>query len=94
MIFNITVFNQTYLYHKLMVGMKVIIIGKYNRLKNIIVASEVNEGVLPPTSQVQSIYHATSDLSQKTIKKFIDLALKTNIDIKDNIPETIRKKYS
>ena len=92
-IFNVIAYNQTYLYHELRIGMNITIIGKYNQIKNTITVSEIRKGLLPPIPKIESIYPTTSTLNQKTIQKFIDQALLKNIEIKDNIPENIQKKY-
>lgn len=92
-IFNISVYNQIYLYHELKPGMKVTIIGKYERTKNTITATEVREGLLPSHAKIEPIYPGTNDLNRKTIQKFIDLALTQNILIKDNIPNVLTYKY-
>ena len=92
-IYNIQIFNQTYLYHELSIGTKITVIGKYERKKNIITASEVRKGLLPSKPYIESIYHSTSNLNQKVITKFIQLALTSGIEIEDNIPEHLSKKY-
>ena len=92
-IFNIVIYNQTYLYRTLKIGMKITVIGKYNRIKNTITVSEIRPGFIPPTPKIESIYHTTSDITQKTIQKLIDEALLHPINIKDNIPENLQKKY-
>ena len=45
-IYNISAYNKVYLINELKGGAEVTIIGKYNKLKNTIVASEVRIGLL------------------------------------------------
>ena len=90
---NISAFNQTYLYRELKIGMPITVIGKYERTRNSIVATEVKKGLLPPNIQIEPIYASTSDLNRKIIAKFINLALIEYKDVKDNIPDFLINKY-
>ena len=92
-IYNVQIYNQIYLYHELSIGTKITVIGKYERNRNTITATEIRKGLLPNKPYIESIYHSTSDLNQKTIIKYIQLALKSGVTIKDEIPEYLVKKY-
>ena len=92
-IFNICAYNKNYLYKELKIGMKVTIFGKYDKTRNMIATSEVRKGLLPNKIQIEPIYHASSELTQKTIAKFINLAFQTSIEILDEIPEFLVNKY-
>ena len=92
-IFNISAYNQIYLHHELKIGMEVTIIGKYDRKRNAIVASEVRKGLLPSKVQIEPIYASTSELNRKTITKFIRLAFQKQPTIKDDIPTNLIEKY-
>ena len=92
-LFNISIFNQVYLCQKLKIGMNITIIGKYSKQNNTINVSEIRLGLLPPQPKIEAIYPATSDLNQKTITKFINLALKTDVQVIDYIPKQLIKKY-
>ena len=59
MIINITVYNKVYLHQELKCGKEVTIIGKYHKLKNTIVASDVRFGLLPPGAKIEPIYYTT-----------------------------------
>jgi len=93
-ILNITIYNQVYLYNELKYGKNVIIFGKYNRVKNTIVASEIRFGQLPDTPQIEPIYYATTGLSRKNIAKYIQNALTTDIEVESYLPEYICEKYN
>ena len=92
-LFNISVFNQTYLYQKLKIGMPVTVVGKYERIRNSIVAKEVTKGLLPIKPIIEPIYASTNDLNRKIIAKFIDLALLNCKNIEDEIPNSLIDKY-
>ena len=92
-IFNVSLFNQTYLYKELSIGTKITVIGKYERNRNNIVASEIRKGLIPPTTKIEPIYATTNNLDRKKIAKYIQLAFQETLDIKDGIPEELIKKY-
>ncbi len=93
-IFNITLYNQNYLYNELRYGKEVTIIGKYNRIKNTVVATEIRFGLLKSEPLIEPVYYTTSGLPRKNIAKFISSALQENIDIIDYIPDYLKNKYS
>ena len=92
-VYNVNVFNQVYLCHELKYGMNVIIIGKYDKYKNAIIASEVRIGELPSNVQIEPIYYTRSGVNRKVIAKSIEYLLNSNIDIKDYIPDYLVDKY-
>ena len=92
-VYNVNVFNQVYLCHELKYGMNVIIIGKYDRYKNAIIASEVRIGELPSNVQIEPIYYTRGGVNRKVIAKSIEYLLNSNIDIKDCIPDYLVDKY-
>ena len=93
-IYNIVVYNQTFLLKQLRFGMNVIVIGRYDKVRNIIVATEVRFGKLPKYATIEPIYSATEGLSSKVIVKAIDLALASDIEIVDYIPSYLIDKYN
>ena len=92
-IYNIAVYNQVYLLKELKYGMSVIVIGKYDKIRNTIVASEVRVGKLPKDIRIEPVYSATEGLNRKVIAKVIGTALNGDIDLVDYIPDYIGKKY-
>ena len=48
----------------------VTIIGKYDKLKNTVVASDVRLEKLPENPKIESIYYTTNGLSRKSISKY------------------------
>ena len=93
-IFNITIYNQTYLQSELKCGKSIIVFGKYNRIKNTIVANEVRFGELPDTPQIEPVYYTTSGLSRKNIAKYIQTVIDEGIDVVSYLPEYICDKYN
>ena len=93
-IYNIRAYNQTYLCKNLHVGMKVIVIGKYDKLRNSVIASEVRLGVLSDKVEIEPIYGATEGLNQKVIGRTIEqLLLDKRLVLEDYIPAYLVSKY-
>lgn len=92
-VYHILVYNQVYLLKNLKVGMPVIVIGKYDRFKRMIVASEIRRGKLSLTGEIEPVYSATGNLSSKVIERTIQLGLNSRIEIVDYIPKSFSLKY-
>lgn len=92
-VFNITVFNQVYLCKELHVGMKVIIIGKFDKKRNTIVANEVRLGELSDQMQIEPVYRTIEGLNRKVIQKAITNVIKSNFEIEDYVPDYLIKRY-
>ena len=93
-ILNISVYNQIYLYDELKSEKIVTIIGKYDKMKNCIVASEVRFESLPLTPKIESVYHTTNGLSSKNISKFISISLDNTKYVNDILPIELIDKYN
>ena len=92
-ILNVTLYNRIHMYQELKCGKEITIIGKYDKLKNSIVASEVRFGLLPPSTKIEPIYYTTLGLSSKQISKFITSALYTSYTFNSLIPSYLEDKY-
>ena len=93
-VLNVTLYNKTYLYQDLKFGKEVTIIGKYNKLKNTIIATDIRFGLLPPTAKIEPIYYTTSGLSVKQISKFITSILYDDYEVVDLAPRYLNEKYN
>ena len=93
-ILNVTIYNKTYLYQELKCGKEVTIIGKYDKIKNTVVASDIRFDKLPMTPKIEPIYYTTSGLSRKSISKFISSVLREDYNVIDYIPEYLSEKYN
>lgn len=94
MILNITLYNRTHLYSDLKSGKEVTIIGKYNKLKNTVIVSDIRFGLLPPSAKIEPIYYTTEGLTVKQISKFEAIALENDYDVIDLVPRYIEEKYN
>lgn len=94
MILNITLYNRAHLYSDLKSGKEIIIIGKYNKLKNTVIVSDIRFGLLPPSAKIEPIYYTTEGLTVKQISKFETIALENDYDVIDLVPRYIEEKYN
>ena len=92
---GVSIFNRAFLKSSLTVGTNITVFGKYEKSKNIILASEIRLGLLSKGEKIESVYHGTAGLTSKNIKTFIDNALmQYGNNITDYLPESIIKKYN
>ncbi|MBR3661622.1 MAG: ATP-dependent DNA helicase RecG [Bacilli bacterium] len=94
-IFGVSIFNRAFLKQHLSIGTNVIIIGKYDRTKNVITASDIKLGTLGNTMKIEPVYHLTNGLTNKNMSTIINMALLSvgkNLD--DNIPDYLVEKYN
>lgn len=91
---GVSIFNRAYLKSQLPIGSSVIVIGKLDKKKNVITASDIKQGLLTNKEKVIPVYHSTSGLTNKNLATFINVALLTHgKKIKDYIPEYLQEKY-
>ena len=93
-ILNVTIYNKIYLHQELKSGKEVTIIGKYNKLKNTVIVSDIRFGLLPPSAKIEPIYYTTEGLTVKQISKFEAIALENDYDVIDLVPRYIEEKYN
>ena len=92
---GISIFNRAFMKNNLTIGTNIIVIGKYDKTKNIITASEIKFGSLGSTPKVEPVYHCTSGLTNKNMSTYINTALLMNSkDITDYIPSYLQEKYN
>lgn len=92
-IYNINVFNQSYVCKNLRCGNWVTILGKYNRLQNVVVASEIRNSKLGDATSVEPVYYLTEGISNKGLSKLIKGALEVSWEIRDYIPDYLQERY-
>jgi len=93
-ILNITVYNKVHLMDSLKTTKAVTVIGKYDKLKNTVVASDVRLERLPAAPVIESIYYTTSGLSRKSISKYIMSLIMNGYKPKEILPSYIKEKYN
>ena len=91
-IFDVIIFNRAFLKDKINIGSFLTLIGKYNELKNNIVASDIKfKKILG--EEIESIYHLSYGLNLASIRKYINNALALKEEIFDYIPVDLKNKY-
>jgi len=92
---GVVIFNRAFLLNSLKIGTNIVVIGKYDKQNNILVASDILFKTLGKKEEIIPVYHLTSGLTSNTLKKFINEGLATYKDqVIDNIPEYIIDKYN
>ena len=93
-ILNITIYNRIHLYQDLKPGKEVTIIGKYHKIKNSVIASDIRFGLLPPTTKIEPVYSTTSGLTSKQISKYICTFIENNeYKVEDYIPKYLEERH-
>ena len=90
-VFITTIYNRAFLKNNLTTGKEIIVIGKYNKLKNIFVASDIKFNI--ENNTIEPIYHLVDGIKNNNIIKLIDETLK-NDNLIDMIPLEYINKYN
>ena len=92
--YQVCVFHQDYLCRILSVGDVAVVIGKYDRERNLIIASSVEKGSLGKETRVDSIYYQTPGLSMRVIGDDIwDVLNQKDFVPVDYLPGDIKSRY-
>ena len=89
----IVIFNRAFLKTHIKPGSTITVFGKYDSLKNTIIASDIKFEKLTSGS-IESVYHLTSGLTSKQLKKYINEALESYDNYIDYIPDYLNEKYN
>lgn len=89
-IINITIFNRAFLKPNLTINKEVFLVGKYNKLKNTFVASDIKFNL--ENNKIEPVYHLSEGIKNTNLVKSISESLKL-ITLNDNIPNKYLKKY-
>ncbi len=88
----VMIFNRVFLKTHLKPGTYITVIGKYDALKNTVIASDIKFERLK-TGSIESVYHLTSGVTSKQLKKYINEALSFYDNYVDYIPSYLNEKY-
>ena len=92
-ILNVTIYNRTYLIDSIKVGKFITVIGRYDKIKNAVIVSDVRMERLPSMPKIESIYYTTSGLSKKSIARYITSLIMNGYKPVDILPEYLIEKY-
>ena len=92
---GVSIFNRAFLKSQLAVGTGITVIGKLDKTKNVITASDIKMGILTNKVKIEPVYHCTNGLTNKNMSTYINMALLMHgRNIKDNIPQEYIEKYN
>lgn len=92
---GVSIFNRAFLKSSLQVGTSIIVIGKFDKKKNIITANDIKMGSLSDKAKIEPIYHVKQGITNKNISTYINMALlQYGKELTDYIPEKYIDKYS
>lgn len=88
---NVVIFNRGFLKSKINIGVTLTIIGKYDKIHNTIVASDIRFSKLPSIPVIEPIYHQIGSISSSQIRTIISSV--DNFDVVEYVPEYLKEKY-
>lgn len=89
----VMIFNRAFLKSQIKPGSIVTVIGKYDALKNTVIASDIKFERLQ-TGSIIPVYHLTAGLTSKALKKYIDEALTKFDNYIDYVPDYLNERYN
>ena len=92
-LFNVVIFNRSFLKNNLTLDKEIIITGKLDLLKNTIVVNDLFFGKLNDKPIIKPIYHTTAGLKNKNLNNFIQLILRNKPLINEILPPSLITKY-
>lgn len=91
---GVSIFNRAFLKPSLLIGTNVIVLGKFDRTKNVVTASDIKFGLLTNQEKIEPVYHSTTGLTNKNLSTYINQALmQYGGEVPDYIPTYICDKY-
>ncbi len=93
LLFNVTIFNRAYLKTHLDIGKEITLVGKYDKMKNSFVASNLTLGFTTEI-KIEPIYHLNKKMKNSSLNEIILNALNLNIELIDYIPDALNQKYA
>ena len=92
---GVSIFNRAFLKTQLTVGTGITVVGKLDKGKNVITASDIKMGTLMSKAKIEPIYHCTSGLTTKNLSTYINMALRMHgKEMIDYIPSSYLEKYN
>lgn len=92
---GVSIFNRAFLKSQLTVGTGVTVIGKLDKAKNVITASDIKLETLMNKVKIEPVYHCTSGITNKNMSTYINMALLMfGKEIPDYIPSSYLEKYN
>lgn len=93
LLLKVVIYNRGFLKNKLLPSTMVTIFGKYDQLHNTIIANDLRLSKLSDQETVEPVYHTTYGIGNRQLKSYIDVALKSDWQVLDYIPNQLINKY-
>ncbi|MDD3187046.1 MAG: ATP-dependent DNA helicase RecG [Bacilli bacterium] len=90
-ILGVAIYNRGFLKSKIKIGTPITVYGKYDLKHQFVTANNMELSLLGNETRIVPIYHSTYGITSKQINILIR---KTNIEVKNIIPEYLYKKYN
>ena len=90
---NVTIFNRAFYKTHLKLGRMINIIGKYDKIKNSITASDIKFEIIRNT-KIEPIYHLVNGIKSNNLSNIIKECYNYKIDIEDYIPNFLIERYN
>lgn len=90
---NVVIFNRAFYKPNLKINRFITLIGKYNKLKNQFMASDIKFKYMN-SIEVEPVYHSSTGISSNQISKLITNVLSTIDSIEEIVPNYISEKYN
>lgn len=88
---NVVIFNRVFLKTKINPGVTLTLIGKFDKIHNTIVASDIRFSKLPNIPVIEPIYHQIGGITSNQIRGYISNINK--YEIEEYIPVYLKEKY-
>jgi len=88
---NVVIFNRGFLKSKINPGVTLTLIGKFDKIHNTIVASDIRFSKLPDIPVIEPIYHQIGGISSNQIRGYINSI--EILEIEEYVPEYLKEKY-
>ena len=89
---NVSIYNRAFMKRNITPGKTITILGKYDEKKNTLIANNIILSKIED-NKIESVYHLTNGLNNKTLSKLIKNALDMNIETVDYIPDYLNERY-
>ena len=92
-IVNILIFNRGFMRTIIKEGSNITIIGKYDKMHNLITATEIKMELIGDKAIIEPVYHLTYGLSKKVLQKYINISLQ-DFETVEYVPNYLKEKYN
>lgn len=89
---NVSIYNRAFMKRNITPGKTITILGKYDEKKNTLIANNIILSKIED-NKIESVYHLTNGLNNKTLSKLIKNVLDMNIETVDYIPDYLNERY-